>query len=313
MASLGARARAALVVAVLAALLVGCPGNRHAVGSPEGQTIPAGQSSQSIEWAGSSRTFHLYRPQGLTGAAPLVVMLHGGFGNGAQAEHSYHWDREADRGNFLVAYPDGQGRAWNAGSCCGNPAHSQIDDVGFITATVRVIGKQTAIDPARVYVTGMSNGAMMSLRLACDTDIFAAVAPVAGTMVTNCSRARPTSVLQIHGTADASVPYNGGPGKTLKSDGSPRVDGPPVPMVTAAWRAIDRCPAPSSTASGVVTTETAACPEGRTVQLISVADAGHQWPGGVRGPVLDRLGLPELSTALDATDTIWQFFAQHHR
>ena len=61
---------------------------------------------------------------------------------------------------------------------------------------------------------------------------------VAGTMVTDCSRARPTSVLQIHGTADASVPYNGGPGKSMKIDGSPRVDGPPVPVVNAAWRAI---------------------------------------------------------------------------
>jgi polyhydroxybutyrate depolymerase len=313
MASRCTRVRYVLVLAAVAVFIGGCIGGRHAAGPPEHPVIPVGQSSQSIEWAGASRTFNLYRPQGLTGAAPLVVMLHGGFGNGAQAERSYHWDTEADQGHFLVVYPDGLGRAWNAGSCCGNPAQSHFDDVGFIIAMVSAIEQQIPIDPARIYVTGMSNGAMMSLRLACETDMFAAIAPVAGTMVTDCSRARPTSVLQIHGTADASVPYNGGPGKSLKPDGTARVDGPPVPTVTAAWRAIDRCQAPTTTTVGSVITETAGCPNSRTVQLISVADAGHQWPGGVRGPILERLGLPEPSTALDATDTIWQFFAQHHR
>jgi polyhydroxybutyrate depolymerase len=313
MASRRARVLSVFVLATLAVALGGCFGGGQAVGSPAPPAIPVGQSSQSIEWGATSRTFNLYRPQGLTGAAPLVVMLHGGFGNGAQAEHSYHWDTVADKGHFLVAYPDGQGRAWNAGGCCGNPAQNNLDDVGFITAMVGAIEQQLTVDPARVYVTGMSNGAMMSLRLACETDMFAAIAPVAGTMVTDCSRARPTSVLQIHGTADASVPYNGGPGKSMKTDGSPRVDGPPVPVVNAAWRAIDNCGPPASTTAGAVATETAGCPDGRTVELISVADAGHQWPGGVRGPILEHLGLPEPSNALDATDTIWQFFSQHHR
>ncbi|MBI2697881.1 alpha/beta hydrolase family esterase [Mycobacterium gordonae] len=313
MASRYARACIVVLIAALAVLLGGCFGGGHAVGSPEHPTIPVGKSSQSIEWAGTTRTFHVYRPQGLSDAAPLVVMLHGGFGSGAQAESSYRWDTEADKGHFLVAYPDGQGRAWNAGSCCGNPSETNLDDVGFIGAVVDAIKGQTPVDAARVYVTGMSNGAMMALRMACETDLFAAIAPVAGTLVTDCSRARPTSVLQIHGTADASVPYNGGPGKALKINGTPRVDGLPVPTVTAAWRAIDSCAAPTSTTAGAVTTETAVCPQGRTVELISVADAGHQWPGGVRGPVLERLGLPQPSTALDATDTIWQFFSQHHR
>ncbi len=240
-------------------------------------------------------------------------MLHGGFGNGAQAERAYHWDAEADKGHFVVAYPDGQGRAWNAGSCCGGPSRDNLDDVGFLTAVVGAIQRQMPIDATRIYATGMSNGAMMDLRLACDTDLFAAIAPVAGTLMTDCSQARPTSVLQIHGTADQSVPYQGGPGKSSKPDGTPRVDGPPVPSVTATWRAIDNCGAPTSTTSAEVTTETAQCPEDRTVELISLADAGHQWPGGVRGRGLERLGLPEPSTALDATDTIWQFFAQHHR
>jgi polyhydroxybutyrate depolymerase len=293
--------------------VAGCLGGGHAHGTPNPQGIPIGQSTQTITAGGASRTFHLYRPQGLNGPAPLVVMMHGGFGTGDQAEGAYHWDSEADNGHFLVAYPDGLMRAWNAGSCCGEPQHTNLDDVGFITAMVTSIGQQLPIDPARVYATGMSNGAMMALRLGCQTDMFAAIAPVAGTLLTDCGGARPTSVLQIHGTADDRVPYNGGPGKAFGGNGNPRVDGPSVESVNATWRAIDGCGAPTSTTAGDVTTQTAGCADGRTVELISVAGAGHQWPGGTKSPLLERLGAPPPSTALDATDTIWQFFAQNHR
>jgi len=298
---------------VLVAVLGGCLGGGHALGNPGPQSIPVGQSSQSIEAGGASRTFHLYRPQGLPDGAPLVVMLHGGFGNGAQAERSYNWDSEADNGHFLVAYPDGILRAWNAGSCCGEPQRTNADDVGFITAMVGAIEQQLPIDRARIYVTGMSNGAMMALRLGCQTDTFAAIAPVAGTLLSDCAGARPTSVLQIHGVADDRVPYNGGPGKAFTANGTARVDGPSVESVNATWRAIDACGAPNSTTAGEVTTQIAGCPDGRTVELISVAGAGHQWPGGQPTPLADFVGIPAPSTALNATDTIWQFFTQNHR
>src|ERR1700761_5817828 len=143
----------ALVVCLLGALVVvlgGCSGGGHALGIPGAQSIPVGQSTQSIDVGGVSRTFHLYRPPGLGDGAPLVVMLHGGFGTGAQAERSYHWDSEADAGHFLVAYPDGLMRAWNAGSCCGEPQRTNADDVGFITAMVGAIGQEIPIDRARV-------------------------------------------------------------------------------------------------------------------------------------------------------------------
>jgi len=305
------------VVVVLAALVVvltGCLGGSHALGTPGAQSIPVGQSTRNIEVGGVSRTFHLYRPPGLGGDAPLVVMMHGGFGSGAQAERSYHWDSEADAGHFLVAYPDGMMRAWNAGSCCGQPHNDNTDDVAFITAMVSAIEHAMPIDRARIYATGMSNGAMMALRLGCQTDTFAAIAPVAGTLMTDCSRPHPTSVLQIHGTADERVPYNGGPGKAFSANGKARVDGPSVESVNATWRAIDACAPPNSTTAGEVTTQTAECPDGRTVELITVKDAGHQWPGGEPSPIAQRFGqMPTPSTAINATDTIWQFFASKHQ
>jgi polyhydroxybutyrate depolymerase len=308
------RAGLLAVLTVLAVLLSGGIGGGRASAVPGLDAIPAGKSLRVVISGGLVRIFHVYRPGGLTAAAPLVVVLHGGYGDGAQAERDYHWDTEADQGHFIVAYPNGLVRAWDAGSCCGVPENLRVDDVAFITAMVNAIEQWAPIDPARIYATGMSNGAMMALRLGCQTPTFAAIAPVAGTLVTDCSHAQPTSVLQIHGTADDRVPYDGGPGKTRTITGKPTVDGPSVPSVSATWRAIDACAAPTSTTAGDVTTETAACADGRAVELISVAGAGHQWPGGARSPLLDWLGvLPPPSTALDATDTIWQFFAQHHR
>jgi len=315
MASRSVRTLVVRLSATVVLLVAGCMAGGHATGAPPPQTsIPVGQSTQSLEAGGLIRTFHLYRPQGLPDAAPLVVMLHGGYGDGAQAERAYNWDTEADTAGFLVAYPDGMDRAWNAGSCCGRPQRTGIDDVGFLTSMVATIAQQTPIDANRVYATGMSNGAMMTLRLGCQATLFAAIAPVAGTLLTDCSHAQPTSVLQIHGTADDRVPYNGGPGKALTASGAPNVDGPSAPSVNATWRDIDACSAPATTTAGDVTTQTAACSGGRAVELITVAGAGHQWPGGLPSPLAQRIGdLPPPSTALNATDTIWQFFAAHPR
>lgn len=300
------------VVAVLTA--GGCMAGGRALGAPVSDGIPQGQSSHTLDSGGITRSFRLYRPAGLDAAAPLVVMLHGGFGDGTQAERAYNWDSQADSGHFVVAYPDGLHRAWNAGSCCGLPQRTGVDDVAFITAMVADIEARMPIDSRRVYATGMSNGAMMALRLGCQSTLFAAIAPVAGTLLTDCAGAQPASVLQIHGTADDRVPYGGGPGRASNVSDAPRVDGPSVESVNATWRSIDGCAEPTVTVSGQVTTQVAGCADGRTVELITVAGAGHQWPGGVPSPLAQRLGdLPPPSNALDATATIWQFFTQHQR
>src|SRR6202044_2354292 len=105
--------------------------------------------------------------------------------------------------------------------------------------------------------------------LGCQTDTVAAIAPVAGTLETHRSGARPTSVLQIHGTAGDRDPYNGGPGEAFLADGTARVDGPSVEAVNAPWRGIDGCGQPNSTTAGDVTTQTAGCADRHTVELIS--------------------------------------------
>src|SRR3954451_20108548 len=99
-------------------------------------TLPLGTSTWSIRHDGRRRTFRIYVPKSAVGPgeAPMVVMLHGGFGSGKQAEKAYGWDQLAENEGIVVLYPDGLRRTWNAGDCCGYAARKNVDDVGFISA-----------------------------------------------------------------------------------------------------------------------------------------------------------------------------------
>lgn len=251
------------------------------------------------------RSYRLYRPSDVEASPALVVMLHGGGGTGLQAERTYGWDDLADREGFLVAYPDGLGHTWNAGGdCCGRAAREDVDDVGFLLALIGELVTAEHVDPARVYVTGMSNGAMMSYALACSSDVAAAIAPVAGTMLADCRAPSPVSVLHIHGLSDANVRFDGGLGA-----GVGRIDGPPVASVIEQWRAVDGCTPATVTTAGAVRHSVSSCAEGREVQLTTIDGAGHQWPGS--DVVRDVADPP--SSELDATETIWRFFEANPR
>jgi polyhydroxybutyrate depolymerase len=248
-----------------------------------------GTSLHRIEAGGHERSYRLHLPAGLPSSAPLVVMMHGYSATAKQAESWSGWDETADSGKFVVAYPDGLDRAWNAngGGCCGRPASDRVDDVGFIAAVVADIAKNVGIDPRKVYATGMSNGGIMSYTLACATDIFAAIGPVAGVQLNSCPSPRPTSVMQIHGTADQVVPYAGG-------QAFAQINFPPAQESNAFWRNADRCGDPIVTTDGPVTSSTAGCADNRGVVLVTVAGGGHDWPDFAAGQ-------------------LWHFFSAHPR
>lgn len=266
---------------------------------------------------GIDRTYHLYRPSTIPAAqkAPLVVMLHGGYGTGLQAEKAYGWDELAEREHFIVAYPDGVNRAWNAGMCCGTPRKNNIDDVAFIAAMVAQIERDQNADPARIYITGMSNGAMMAYRLACEAPFpIAGIGSVAGTLdMTSCAHPQHTKILEIHGLTDRHVPFDGGPGiNTPQLQPFPSVD-----RTLAVWQQANLCgPDVQRSISGVVTTQHWICSGGHDVELISIANAGHEWPGSRRGPRGALLGpllhiapADPVSNAINATETLWRFFS----
>src|ERR1017187_1565816 len=130
-----------------------------------------------IRWGGMDQTYQLHIPPHKEAAAPLVVVLHGGRGHARTMPKFTKFSDLADREGFLVVYPDGANSQWNDGrppSVGGvEEFDKSIDDVGFIRAMVEEVGQKRGVDRRRIYVTGISNGAMMSHRLGVDCpDLF---------------------------------------------------------------------------------------------------------------------------------------------
>jgi polyhydroxybutyrate depolymerase len=269
--------------------------------------------SRTLTYDGRDRTYLVYRPADLSRAksAPLVIVMHGGFGSGSQAEHSYGWGAMADRGHFVVVYPNGVRRAWNAGGkCCGRPQRNNIDDVGFLTALIHTVSRAENIDPKRVYLTGMSNGAAMSYRYACEgTFPIAAIGPVSGSLSFSCAKPHAVSVMEIHGLDDSRIPFAGGHGNGAASD----VQWLGVEKSLELFRKANSCDPPATEDNGALRKTVSHCAAGREVALIAIKGAGHQWPGAhpERGFFAWLLRLDRPSTALDATSTLWDFFKAH--
>ena len=311
---------ASSAVIVLVVLLSGCgtfraaprlpsstaPVSTAPAASASGNPTTAGTQVRTISVGGLARSYRLHVPGRLAGDSALVVMLHGAMGSAQTAEAAYGWDDQADANGFIVAYPDGQDRVWNAGDCCGTASRTDVDDVGFISAVVGQLQSEFGVPPQRTFTAGMSNGAMMTYRLACDTSLFAAIAPVSGTIVTPCPHPTSTSVLHIHGTDDPTVHMDG-----VVGSGPGQVQGLPVVDAVGVFRAADHCGPSVATTQGVVTTDTANCADGRQVTLISIQGGTHHWPGD-RSPVSlgpgGASGADASPATLDATTTIWKFF-----
>lgn len=275
-------------------------------------SYPVGSSAHELAIDGLDREYRVYVPSSLTeGPSTLVVMLHGGFGSAEQAERVYGWDAQAEQDGFVVAYPQGVGRSWNGGDCCGSAASRDLDDVGFVEAVVDEVAATVPIDPQRVFAAGMSNGGILAYRLACESDRFAAIGVVAGTLLTECAPPGPVSVRHIHGALDESIPPDGSPG-----GGTQRIDGPPLADVLAFWREIDGCGEPVTgtwNEPEVVAVTAGDCADGTEVDYLEISDAGHQWPGAPSSEIRDELGGDPPSQRLDATAELAAFFASHPR
>ena len=247
--------------------------------------IQPGPPPLRFQYAGVMRSFRVHVPAGLAerAATPLVLMFHGGGGSGNQFQNaSSRMDEVADREGFITVYPDGSGvlRTWNGGGCCGYAVTNAIDDVGFCDALLDHLTSALCVDEHRIYASGMSNGGLMSHRLGCElSQRFAAIAPVAGTnMAPACAPARKLSVLQIHGSADGHVPWDGGEGC-----GPARVAFSSVPDTLAIWTAANGCEAGRRTwldQGDGHCEEQLGCDEGVSVVLCRIEGGGHSWPGG---------------------------------
>ncbi|AXQ28354.1 polyhydroxybutyrate depolymerase [Solimonas sp. K1W22B-7] len=285
----------------LLALTAACVDTGGALSSAQA----AGSQEYEMEYQGIERSYRLYVPSGGGNQSrPLIVALHGGFGTGKNMEELTGFDLVGGNAGFAVAYPDGVGRSWNAGSCCGPALKKSVDDVGFLRAMVADIGRRTPIDTSRVYGTGFSNGAMMVHRVACDApDLFKAIAAASGgIMVPNCSGKKPIAALLIQGRADPRIPWNGG-----DFEGNYR---PPVRDIFAKLASRNQCAAKEDSqqdgsADCVVRR---GCAGNAEVKLCGVEGMGHQWAGGKE--LLPRL-LGKGTRDYNASQKVVQFFQQH--
>lgn len=222
---------------------------------------------------------------------PLVLMLHGRGASGAIHEDYFKIIPESERRGFLYAMPDGtEGpqhvRFWNATDACCAPAGTHVDDSAYLSDVILAIGRAYAVATDRVYLIGLSNGAFMSYRMACDhADQIAAIAALNGAMWSDPSRCRPhtaVGILEIHSRDDTTIRYDGGrrTGRVY----------PSAAANVANWVRFDGCdPTPERSAlaqdyiepAGVAETSIArygGCSGTKAVELWSIRVGGHVPP-----------------------------------
>ncbi len=278
------------------------------------------QSASSIEVNGATRNFKVHVPASYQKekAVPLLIALHGGGGdmNFQADEKFYHQISKSESEGFIVAFPNGYSRfggklaTWNAGTCCGKGRDTNSDDVGFIKAMIEKLQSDYNIDKKRIYVTGMSNGGMMSYRLACElTDVISGIASVAGTdNTTSCKPSRPISILHIHAKNDDHVLYNGGAGENAFNDKSMVSNFTSVPATIEKWVKFNGCnnkPKRVLEKNGAWCDLYSGCKDNVHVQLCVTETGGHSWPGGEK--IRESKG-EKPSQAVSANDVMWDFF-----
>ena len=261
---------------------------------------------------GLTREYILYVPAIYTGnvAVPLIFNLHGYGSNNLEQLFYGDFRPIADTANFLMVLPNGtlddqNRRFWN--TFLGN---ATVDDVAFIRDLLDTLQANYNIDANRVYSTGMSNGGFMSYSLACDlNDRITAIASVTGTMIQSklnaCNPARPVPVMEIHGTSDNVVPYNGQAGSTFVG----------IPALMSAWAGFNQCnPNPVITQVPNTNTNDGCTAErqlyfggdwGSTVEHFKIVGGGHTWPGAA-------FNVGVTNQDISASKEIWRFFQQYN-
>tara|TARA_B110000090_G_scaffold205558_1_gene253474 strand:- start:982 stop:1926 length:945 start_codon:yes stop_codon:yes gene_type:complete len=247
------------------------------------------------------REYYLYTPSSNTPSsnAPLMFVLHGYGSSATNIMYYSEFQSLAEQDGFILVYPQGSllngVSHWNVG---GWTVGSTVDDVDFIEDLIDIVATDLYIDSQRIYSTGMSNGGYMSYGLACNSDKFAAIASVTGSMTPEidnaCNPSHPTSVLQIHGLEDNTVLYDGASWSLS------------IPEVMLYWQAFNSCDenplsvvADFEDGSYILYDSYQNCSNSVGVELILHSAMGHNWP---------RLN----SYGVSATEEIWAFFAQYN-
>lgn len=306
-------------------------------------------------WNG--RPYDLYIPPRYDSAKawPVVIALHGGGGNrkNQQKMTCPRGDLQdpaclhniASREGFIVVYPSGTAnplliklgkevRTWNAGG--GKNGYSRvsdyavkqnIDDVSYFNALLDDLERTVSVDTSRIYVTGISNGAAMSYRLACELSRrVTAIAPVAGgdqfSAVEQCSPSRPVPIIHLHGLEDTGWPFNGGKSFYASDLTGIMVS---VPETIKKWAERNGCvlvpergeiPDKAGDGTSIEWERYTSCRENADVILYKIKGGGHTWPSGweywedtIFESNKERFG--NITRNISANEIMWEFFKKH--
>lgn len=282
--------------------------------------LTPGKHLRTVTVGDVERTFHVHVPEKYdhAKATPVVLCYHGALTNGLIAAAQTGLSAKADAETFIAVYPDGTGRngvifVWNSGGIPSDVEETKRDDVAFTRTLLDDLATVTNVDPKRIFATGISNGGMMSHRLAIElSDRIAAIAPVAGTLALDKPEAkRAVPVLQIHGTADTFVGWNG-PGPNVPK----RMKFRSVDETIKFWVQHDACaaqpiteqlPDKSDDGTSVSRTTYGGGKQGSEVVLVKIEGGGHTWPGRELNIAL----LGRTTKDIMANDLIWEFFLKH--
>jgi polyhydroxybutyrate depolymerase len=289
---------------------------------PAEHPIESGLQLRAVTTDDRLRRYLVYAPPQYDPArpTPVVIAFHGGGGSPQSMIRLSGLNHKADDAGFIVVYPFGtapdgsNSYTWNGGRCCGYAQDTNTDDVGFIDTLLDDLAIAANTDPDRIYATGMSNGAILSYRLANElSHRIAAIAPVAGPPAQKTvAPSRAVPVMHFHGTADELAPFEGGPGANNNTVFFPVKDS------VLEWVEANHCdPTPTVTQLPDTADDNTTVTETRwtggtndaEVVLYTIENGGHTWPG--RQPVADFLGASTRD--INANDLMWTFFTKHPR
>lgn len=262
------------------------------MGANDQRVDDAGTTVETVMAAGEARSFRLHLPtRKVDGGLAIVFCFHGRTDNAARIEHWSGFSMLADREGFIAVFPEGLEAKWRITS---NDA-----DVVFVMEVLALLAGKFAVDPDRIYAAGISNGAQMAWRLACERpQAFAACGLVAGAYPRVCGAGDRLPLILFHGTLDLVLPYGGGKGFMSVRDFA----------VGWATRAGVR---PSGRGeiihrAGEALGERWCCTPGGEVDLYTLHGSGHSWPGS---------DMPARITSQDvnASELMWGFFKAHPR
>jgi polyhydroxybutyrate depolymerase len=252
--------------------------------------LPAGDHPMTVDVGGRTRTFTLHVPSGPLDGAPLALALvfHGFGGSATEAEQDSDLAQTADADGFLVAYLDGYAESWNDHNDYTPAEAAGVDDVAFTAAVLAQIETLAPVDSAHVTAVGFSNGAFFVNLLGCSladrlTAIVTAEGQLTSPVAAACHPSRPLDVVQLNGTADARVPYDGGTPTFIGTV----IHVLPAQESAARWAQLDGCNGtPTSSAqTGVMVSTYQSCLGKVTVQLRTIEGGDHNWPNAL-GPIV---------------------------